>query len=394
MAESQPLEKGTIVASRSDPDAAIGYVTNLLEGDNVELVLYKGGMLVECPADDVTPSPQWYIANQWKLSKDKACNVRVQPTMDSEKIGTRIDDDKEVITHEISGFLRIQNIGWVRKEGNFTGTWERCKPAGESESRSSTPPPMIASPTPSNGGSEKFVNKGERELAVAEKARLMKKAFLEGVSVDEALERVAQHVNSPTSGLLSMSPTTDNTKASSIDQYEGNVYSIPSSLRTPSSVSSPTASPNSRGAARVRITEPTDHVIVSSSYSSPGPTPGWVSASYVTHTPKRSGSKGKSKKPGPVLPPPPPPPSPKFPLDPLLQEWLVQYNLTPYNHIFSQHEVDIVVLPTLTYADFVEMRLPPNVCRAVLHAVRHPDDKPLLERPRQRSPSRKGRSSR
>eukprot|EP01059_Diplonema_ambulator_P030690 TRINITY_DN5351_c0_g1_i1.p1 TRINITY_DN5351_c0_g1~~TRINITY_DN5351_c0_g1_i1.p1 ORF type:complete len:411 (+),score=105.60 TRINITY_DN5351_c0_g1_i1:56-1234(+) len=391
MEEGQPIEKGTIVASRSAPESAIGYVNEVLDEETVEIILYKDEMPVECPIEDVVASPQWYVAAEWECSRDKACNVRMSPTMDSEKIGTRSDGDRELISHEVDGFLRIQNVGWVRKKGNYTGAWV----PGDTDSRESTPTPKSAV---SNNSLGKLVRKNEHEMAVAEKARLMKKAFLEGVSVDEALERVQHHLNSPhrdrESAISSVSYSSPR-----VGMY--NEQSIPSSLRTPSSLSSPT-SPASRG-ARVRIMEPVDPPPPEP--LSPGPTPGWTSGGKTVttcvttsggYTKMRTscGGKAKVKKPGPVLPPPPPPPSPKYHIDTLLQEWLNQYHLNPYAHIFSQHEVDIVVLPTLTYGDLVEMRLPPNVCRAIIHAIRYPDDKPLLERPRrQRSPTRRARFS-
>ena len=64
-------------------------------------------------------------------------------------------------------------------------------------------------------------------------------------------------------------------------------------------------------------------------------------------------------------------PSPREPADPGVVAWLKANKLSAYIPVFEAHEVDLEVLPTLTYVDLLEMRLPPHVCKAV--KVRAPD---------------------
>ena len=58
-------------------------------------------------------------------------------------------------------------------------------------------------------------------------------------------------------------------------------------------------------------------------------------------------------------------------LDPELLQWLKANKLSSYAQTFQAHEVDLEVLPSLTYADLMEMRLPSHVCKAI--KTRAPD---------------------
>ncbi|KAJ9455066.1 hypothetical protein DIPPA_31273 [Diplonema papillatum] len=385
-------EVGSLVALKYAPHVVVGPVLSI-EDKVATISNSKTHSTTSANVDDVLVVYQHYVAVNWDFSPEQACNLRAEPSMVAPKIGVRGNGDRELIVREQNGFLQLHSGGWVRQKGNFCGEWAPEGPAVSPEDASKQ---LLANGSYANS-----------EFDIAEKAAFMKREFLKGTDIDCALAMA----------LVARPPRQDHVpKVVVANGGDGEMrLGLPELVTEgePEAVPSPTSSParnSAKGRVRIVTSDMTAHHHQHSPAHSAQNGGGGDSARDAAHhhqpgqmpttawAAKGGGRAGARKKPAakksvkrsssaPRAASPPPPRKSSQPLDSSFLEWLRFHSLSAYRHVFEKHEIDLDVLPTLTYADLAEMQLPAHVCKQVNHALNHPDHPAPVRR--QRSPVRK-----
>eukprot|EP01061_Rhynchopus_euleeides_P006683 TRINITY_DN15731_c0_g1_i3.p1 TRINITY_DN15731_c0_g1~~TRINITY_DN15731_c0_g1_i3.p1 ORF type:complete len:420 (+),score=138.64 TRINITY_DN15731_c0_g1_i3:180-1439(+) len=391
-AEGGEVVLGSVVGHFLEPKKVLGSVQSIREDGSVEVALKDQDVLTIYEADSLVPLNRYFVASGWSDSEDGACLIRSSTKKDAEHLGKKHDGDVVEITRELEGHMMIADGGWVKRAGHTTGMWvEVDQVTGRRLSQ-----PSVTTPRPAETDST---------------LQALKESFLRGASIDEAL-RLAVANTTPkaearlphrlshrpaemgSDGEASLQTTQDSQSItqlnSTIPQNSAMAQAVKDAAakasppfpvsKTPSAELSPeevllfntkAAPPGPETsepvveAAETIVTPRKSHV-VSGEKSLPLP------PASVEHTPEtgaispaRAWTAAASKKGGAGLTRRSQPLTSPLELDPTLQAWLKAKKLSPYSSTFQAHEVDMEVLPLLTYADLLEMRLPSHVCKAV-----------------------------
>ena len=319
----------------------------------------------------------------------------------SEEIGQKRDGEVIEACREVEGYMMAVGGGWVRVGGDVSGMWVVVDAeTGKRLSQASTHP-------------------APKETDADPALVALRESFLKGGDIDEAL-RVA--VGAPPARQPRLLQRPGGLSAAALKHDDEDDVSLHTTQDSASIAAVLNSTVPQTGQLSQAVREATLQNIQASTASAPV-TPEEVvlsekgdkgEKSHVTPeaaepiiTPRKSAESGENAPPAPAVVSPArgwtaaasrrcgsanskravQALSSPLPLDNNLFLWLKQKKLSPYAATFQAHEVDMEVLPLLTYADLLEMRLPSHVCKTIkIHAPdKHKKSNPKTKTPKTRS---------